>query len=92
MDKELGYKILDAVTETKVDIAEIKRDIAHHIERTKLNEERLDLLEDVHLNCPALQEIKTKNSLIAHMKDWTIVLGLILVLLKLFGFIPFSFN
>jgi hypothetical protein len=91
MDKDLGYKILAEITETKVDIAEIKRDIAHHIERTNLNEERIGLLEDAHLNCPALQDVKTKSTLLTYAKDWTVVCALVLVILKLFNLIPFSF-
>ena len=91
MDKELGYKILEKITQVTVDIAEIKRDIAHHIERTDLNEERIRLLENVHVDCPAREALKAKKTLIGNVKDWAAVIGLVVVILKLFNIIPFSF-
>jgi|WetSurMetagenome_2_1015567.scaffolds.fasta_scaffold60376_2 hypothetical protein len=90
-DLGVSYKILEEISTLKVDIAEIKRDLAHHIERTKLNEERITLVENYHLNCPAVAAINAKKTLFAYAKDVTVVIGLIVVILKLFNLIPFTF-
>jgi hypothetical protein len=85
------YELLKAVGEIKVDIAEIRKDLNHHIVRTNLNEERIEILENYHLKCPARSNLIAKKSMVALAKDWGTILGLVVVLAKMFGLISLSF-
>jgi hypothetical protein len=74
---------LDAITETlttmQIDIAEIRRDIEHHIRRTDLAEKHIEFLED------DIRPIKRHVAGVETLVKSVAVLGSLLGIMKLVG-------
>lgn len=62
-------KIENAVQETKIDIVEIRSDLNHHIQRTALAEENIEIVrKDSNTRLSKLEEFSTKF----HYVGWVV--------------------
>ena len=58
--------------------------LEEHIRRTEIAEKRIDQLEENELTCPAKLELSHRKLFISRVKDWSIVLGFVVIVVSQF--------
>lgn len=79
MDIKLSLQRLTLIQEGQA------RDIEHHIARTDELQNLVQKITELHQTCPARVNHVTYKNLINNIKDISIILGLIVTLLTLWG-------
>ena len=72
----------------KEDIREIKIDLRGHIHRTEIAEENIEMLRKADEDCPGRKMAEWNVGFVNRAKDWAIIIGLLVALLKLFKVFP----
>lgn len=65
----------------------LTKDVAKHIRRTDRLDDHVTMLEKMHNNCPARVNAQASKTVMAWIKDLSVIVGLVVLLLKTFSII-----